>query len=148
MLTAMAGGRPPRTSPSPPVLLHGPTSAPTKIKFIPHPHLMTGTVARLLDSLASSGPRSGSSPLQLVLKIQGPQSTVSELSCGFWGNTLGGYSFGFITIRSWRAEVKAPWHESRSSHRCHPVCEKEKKNRINSSIISPYGTNTKPTSSF
>ena len=35
-LTAKAGGSPPRTSPSPPVLLQGATSVPTKIKFIPH----------------------------------------------------------------------------------------------------------------
>lgn len=38
-LTAIAGGSPPRTSPSPPVLLHGPTSAPTKTKFIPCSHI-------------------------------------------------------------------------------------------------------------
>lgn len=34
-LTAMAGGRPPRTSPRPPVLLHGAISAPTKTTFMP-----------------------------------------------------------------------------------------------------------------
>jgi len=39
-LTAIAGGRPPRTSPSPPVLLQGPTSVPTNIKFIPLPQTM------------------------------------------------------------------------------------------------------------
>jgi len=35
VLTAMAGGRPPRTSPRPPVLLHGAISAPTKTTFMP-----------------------------------------------------------------------------------------------------------------
>ena len=43
-LTAIAGGRPPRTSPSPPVLLQGPTSVPTKIKFIPLPQTMVREV--------------------------------------------------------------------------------------------------------
>lgn len=33
--TAMAGGSPPRTSPRPPVLLHGAISAPTKTMFMP-----------------------------------------------------------------------------------------------------------------
>lgn len=36
-LTASAGGRPPRTSPSPPVLLQGATSVPTKRIFRPTP---------------------------------------------------------------------------------------------------------------
>jgi len=35
VLTAMAGGRPPRTSPRPPVLLQGAISAPTKTTFMP-----------------------------------------------------------------------------------------------------------------
>lgn len=37
----MAGGRPPRTSPSPPVLLHGAISAPTKTTFMPAPVAQT-----------------------------------------------------------------------------------------------------------
>lgn len=37
-LTANAGGNPPRTSPSPPVLLHGVTSAATSTMFIPCSH--------------------------------------------------------------------------------------------------------------
>ncbi|KAL6004128.1 hypothetical protein ACLOJK_004675 [Asimina triloba] len=40
--TANAGGSPPRTSPSPPVLLHGATSDPTKTMFIPIPQTTTG----------------------------------------------------------------------------------------------------------
>ncbi|KAL6986524.1 hypothetical protein U1Q18_019883 [Sarracenia purpurea var. burkii] len=40
MLTAMAIGSPPRTTPSPPVLLDGPTSVATKTKFIPPLHIM------------------------------------------------------------------------------------------------------------
>lgn len=41
ILTVMLGGNPPKTSPSPPVLLHGPTSAPTKTNLVPCPHLIT-----------------------------------------------------------------------------------------------------------
>lgn len=35
-LTANAGGRPPRTSPNPPVLHHGATSVPIIMKVMPH----------------------------------------------------------------------------------------------------------------
>lgn len=42
-LTARAGGRPPKTSPRPPVLLHGPTSAPIKIIDMPFSHTILPT---------------------------------------------------------------------------------------------------------
>lgn len=59
IVTAMAGGRPPRTSPRPPVLLQGAISAPTKTMFIPFPQTTTELGLDLVAGGALWGGHSG-----------------------------------------------------------------------------------------
>lgn len=83
--TARAGGRPPRTSPRPPVLLQGATSAAMKTRFIPlwlRPPLLarTATVARRCCTKADCCCRSGIATMQPVGGI-GPVARSPENPC-------------------------------------------------------------------